>query len=117
MHAEYVNHEVTRMARLLEVSMSGCYRWVQHRDVASPAQQRRCDLDAKILTFHRDSRGVYGEPRITKDLRESGDPVTHNTVATRMKSLGITGVNPRLFKVTTTPDLCHLPRRPGAASV
>jgi transposase InsO family protein len=82
------------MTRLLEVSRAGYCRWVQ----------RRCDLDAEILTFHRDSRGVYAEPRISKDLRESGGPVTHNTVATRMRALGVTGVNPRLFKVTTTPD-------------
>jgi transposase InsO family protein len=104
MYAEYVNHEVTRMSRLLEVSTSGYYRWVRHRDIASLAELFRCDLDVKILTFHRDSRGVYGEPRITKDLHESGEVVSHNTVAHRMKSLGIAVVNPRLFKVTTTPD-------------
>jgi len=104
MHAEYVNYEVKRMARLLEVSTSGYYRWVQHRDVTAPATQRRCDLDAKILSFHKDSRDTYGEPRVTKDLHEDGETVSHNTVARRMAALGVAGISPRTFKVTTTPD-------------
>ena len=102
MRAECANYEVTRMARLLEVSRAGYYRWRTSKEVVSPAKQRRAELDVKILDFHRDSRGAYGEPRITKDLHESGEVVSHNTVATRMKSLGITGVSPRLFKVRTT---------------
>jgi putative transposase len=106
MHAEYVNYEVKRMARLLGVSTSGYYRWVAHRDVTSPAKQRRCDLDAKILSFHKDSRGTYGEPRITRDLHEDGEPVSHNTVATRMRALGVAGISPRTFKVTTISDPC-----------
>jgi transposase InsO family protein len=104
MATEYVNYEVKRMARLLEVSTSGYYRWVQHRDVMSPAKQRRRDLDAKILSFHKDSRGTYGEPRITQDLVEAGEPVSHNTVARRMAQLGIAGISPRTFKVTTISD-------------
>jgi putative transposase len=104
MHAEYVNYEVKRMARLLGVSTSGYYRWVRHHDVTSPAKQRRADLDAKILSFHRDSRGTYGEPRITQDLHENGELASHNTVATRMRALGVAGISPRSFKVTTISD-------------
>jgi transposase InsO family protein len=62
------------------------------------------DLDAKIISFHKASRGTYGAPRVTIDLHEAGERVSHNTVAARMATLGIVGVSPRLFKVTTSSD-------------
>jgi transposase InsO family protein len=93
------------MARLLEVSSSGYYRWRAAQDrPALPSEIRRADLDAKIISFHQSSSGTYGAPRITTDLHESGESVSHNTVAARMSSLGIVGVSPRLFKVTTQAD-------------
>jgi putative transposase len=104
MAAECANFEVTRMARLLEVSPSGYYRWKAAQDrPALPSEVRRADLDAKIISFHKASRGTYGSPRVTVDLHEAGERVSHNTVAARMASLGIVGVSPKLFKVTTTP--------------
>jgi len=105
MAAECANFEVARMARLLEVSRAGYYRWMEaQRREPLLSEQRRCDLDAKILSFHRDSHGTYGEPRITLDLHEDGEKVSHNTVATRMSALGIAGISPRTFKVTTVQD-------------
>jgi transposase InsO family protein len=38
------------------------------------------------------------------ELHETGDMVSHNTVAAHMRSLRIVGVSPRLFKVTTVQD-------------
>ena len=60
----------------------------------------------KILSFHKDSRATYGEPRITLDLHENGETPSHNTVARRMRALGVAGISPRTFKVTTVSDPC-----------
>ena len=102
MAAECANFEVRRMARLLDVSPAGYYRWKSARDREPlPSEQRLAERDVKILSCHKDSHGTYGAPRLTLDRHELGDTVSHDTVAARMRELGISGISPRSFKVTT----------------
>lgn len=104
MEAEYANFEIARMARLLEVSRSGFYRWREMRapSTIGPAQQRRNDLDAMIATVHKESDGTYGSPRVTAELQAQGVVVSENTVAARMAAIGVAGISPRTFKIATT---------------
>lgn len=103
MDTEKANYEIARMARLLQVSRSGYYDWVERRAAGpSPAQQRRSDLTAKIVSFHRESDRVYGSPRILADLREDGEQVSGKTVAKLMRASGIVGISPRKFVPATT---------------
>ncbi|MGW4523378.1 IS3 family transposase [Amycolatopsis sp. NPDC004378] len=95
---------VRRMARLLGVSTSGYYAHAKRAAarVLTPRQQRRADLEVKITQAHQDSRGTYGSPRITAELRDQGEVVTAKTVAKIMASIGLEGISPRTFKVKTT---------------
>ena len=104
MEAECANFEVDRMARLLEVSRSGFYKWRRSQHRTTPAKRRRDEIDEAIIDSHRASRATYGAPRVTKDLHEAGRPVNEKTVAIRMRALGLQGICPRLFRVTTKAD-------------
>jgi transposase-like protein len=68
MEAECANFEISRMARLLEVSRSGFYKWrkQKNREQLPPKKERQGVIDAKILSFHTASKGIYGAPRITR---------------------------------------------------
>jgi putative transposase len=101
---EGTRFSVRRMARLLGVSTSGYYAHVKRvaATVLAPRQQRRADLEVKIIQTHQDSRGTYGSPRITAELRDQGEMVTAKTVAKIMASIGLEGISPRTFKVKTT---------------
>ena len=113
MAAEKAHYGIARMARLLEVSRSGYYDWANRQTAGpTPAQQRRAALTDKIRTFHADSDGVYGSPRILADLREAGETVSAKTVAKLMRRNAIVGISPRKFIPVTTipgPDPHRLP--------
>jgi len=44
------------------------------------------------------------QPRITQVLVENGEHVSHNTVASRVRALGVAGISPQTLKVTTVFD-------------
>ena len=92
------------MARLVGVSRVGFYKWRQvgKRPDVTLSQQRRADLQVKIINHHKESDGTYGSPRITADLHDAGTKVSVNTVAALMRVTGLAGVSPRTFKVVTT---------------
>lgn len=101
--AEKVDHEITRMAELLDVSRSGYYAWLARRDgPAGPRAVRRAQLSEMLLAAHTGSDGVNGAPRILADLRAVGEVVSCKTVAKLMREQGIAGISPATGHPVTT---------------
>ena len=90
---------IATMCRLLGVSSSGYYAWVQR----PPSRRGEMDetLIAEIRAAHRASRGIYGAPRVHAELRAKGIQVGRKRVARLMSQAGLAGVCRRKFVVTT----------------
>ena len=102
MLAEKSNFSIVRMVRLLAVSRSGYYAWIDR--APSPAAIRRVHIEQKVAYFHGDSDEVYGSPRILADLRADGEIISRKTVAATMRRLGLIGICPKKWKITTIID-------------
>ena len=89
MHAEKSSFTVSRMARLLEVSRSGFYAWLQREPSKRALRTER--VEAKIAWFHGASDEVSGSPRILADLREDGVAISRKTFAKAMRKLALRG--------------------------
>ena len=61
-------------------------------------------IEAKIAWFHGESDEVSGAPRILVDLREDGEVISRKTVARAMRRLGLRGVCPKRWRITTVVD-------------
>ena len=82
------------MCRVLGVNRTSFHDWERR----PPSDRALADawLSEKIKQIHRDSRGVYGAPRIHAELRlEHGIRVGRKRVARLMKAAGIAGIRPR----------------------
>jgi putative transposase len=91
------------MCRLLQISRSGFYAWLE-RPMSTRA---RVDLSltAKIEAIHRRSRGAYGSPSIHAELADDyGIRVGRKRVARLMRAAGLRGATLRRYMVTTQPD-------------
>ena len=102
MHAEKSNFTIARMARLLGVSRSGFYDWINR----APSKQaiRRERIEGKVVWFHGLSDEVSGAPRILTDLREDGEQISRKTVTKTMHRLGLRGISPKKWHTTTVTD-------------
>lgn len=91
---------VATMCRVLRVSRSGYYDWVDRP--ASPRRQRQAQLTEQIRAAHAASRQLYGSPRVAAELKARGVRVCQNTVARYMRAAGIAGRARKRFVVRTT---------------
>ena len=90
---------VAVMCRVLEVSKSGYYDWVDRPE--SNRAKRHRDLTVKIQQAHIASKQIYGAPRIHGELIDQGEQVGRNTVACLMRKANIQSKVHKRFVVTT----------------
>jgi putative transposase len=93
-------HPVGMMCRLLKISRSGFYAWLDR----PMCTRKREDLalTGKIAAIHRRSRENYGSPMIHAELAdEHGIHVGRKRVARLMRAAGLRGASLRKFVLTT----------------
>ncbi len=76
-------HRIATMCRVLGVARSGFYAWV-HRPLSDQALDNLRLLEL-IRASWIASGGIYGSPRVVRDLREAGETMGENRVARLMK--------------------------------
>jgi putative transposase len=92
---------------VLEVSRSGFYAW-RGRPEAARTQENRT-LVEKMREIHEESRGTYGAPRLTENLKAQGHGCSKARVARLMREAGLTGVAKKRYRVKTTDSDHELP--------
>lgn len=92
-------HKITRLIDLLDVSSSGYYDWL-NRPESNRSRENRV-LATKIKHYHRQSREIYGSPKIHEDLIADGETCSVNRVARLMKVADIKSKMARKFVITT----------------
>ena len=99
MKAHQAEHKIATMCRVLRLSRSGYYAWLD-RDPSQHAQRDE-DLLEEIRVICQRSRGTYGAPRVHAELRASGWAVGKKRVARLMRQDGLSGVTRRRYVTTT----------------
>lgn len=80
---------VQAMCRVLGVSPSGYYAWRRRPKSARARDDERLVLE--VQEVHEQSRGIYGSPRVTEELRARGRRVGKKRVARTMRDNGLKG--------------------------
>ncbi len=107
-HACIAQHQgaypVRLMCRLLAISASGFYA-AQRRGPSAHAVMD-AQLGLAIRAVHRRTRGRYGSPRVTVELRAQGTAVSRKRVARLMRADGLRGRG-RVARRPRTTDSTH----------
>lgn len=100
MKANQAAFPIRAMCRVLGLSPSGYYAWLERPPSARALRDE--ELKERIKVIYTENRSVYGRPRIHADLREQGERVGAKRVGRLMRELGIRGESRRRRKPGTT---------------
>ena len=102
---EKASYPMRILCRVLEVSRSGYYAWRARKPSARALEDER--LRPKVVEAFETGRGTYGSPRVRDELVDQGFEIGRKRVARLMREMGLQGVSPRRFRVTTDSDHDH----------
>ncbi len=102
---EKASYPMRILCRVLQVSRSGYYAWRVRKPSARDLEDER--LRPKVVEAFKTGRGTYGSPRVRDELVDQGFEIGRKRVARLMREMGLQGVSPRKFRVTTNSDHDH----------
>ncbi len=102
---EKASYPMRILCRVLRVSRSGYYAWRVRKPSARDLEDER--LRPKVVEAFKTGRGTYGSPRVRDELVDQGFEIGRKRVARLMREMGLQGVSPRKFRVTTNSDHDH----------
>lgn len=89
---------VEKMAKVLGVSSSGFYKYINKKDCATAIKNE--ELLKKIKIIYKKSRQTYGSPRIYKALKAQGERCSRKRIARIMKNNCIQAKARKKWKAT-----------------
>ena len=90
---------VSGVLKHLGVSKSGYYDWLNRKP--DGRELHRLEIQKKITEVYENSNQIYGAPKITKALNQSGINVAERTVTRYMHDMGIHAWYRRPYTITT----------------
>jgi putative transposase len=106
MKAYQAEHSISMMAKVLKLSRSGYYTWLNRVESQRSRENRVLTqlLTQRIREIHVATRGIYGAPRIHAQLKTEGYQASKKRVARLMKVAEIMGITRRKKWKTTKRD-------------
>jgi putative transposase len=96
---ERAQYPIGVLCDVLDVSRSGFY--ASSKRVASARRTSDARLVVEIRIIHKRLRGIYGSPRVHRELRAKGHRVGKKRVERLMREIGLQGRQKRRFRRTT----------------
>lgn len=106
-HQEHVNAPISILCRILEVSRSGYYKWLNYKP--SDSEVTNTQLKELILRFHYEHKGILGYRRMTRFVnRTLGTRFNPKRIRRIMQELGIRSVIRRVRHSCTKSSDQHI---------
>ena len=98
---------VEKMCMSFRVSRSGYYAWLNRKPSVRTSETQK--ITKMIKSVYQESKGRYGSPKITEELKSRGLNVSRPRVARLMRSEGIQSIIQKKYRVSTTDSKHNYP--------